>query len=152
LKKLAFPSVATGLFTRHALTVLCSKRCQNLSCKSRRCSEDGEETVKRQRCDTDVFRGLRRSPASRFASFHRNVPRCRNEGCIRWSDEVVEGKKERERKRGTTTHVTSDLRLRTMTCFVRREDECALSSEGTVFPTPISTILLKGEKRRFKYV
>jgi len=29
-------SAATGLFTRHALTVLCSKRCQNLSCKSRR--------------------------------------------------------------------------------------------------------------------
>lgn len=56
-------------------------------------------------CDTGVFRGLRRSPASRFASFHRNVLRCRNEGCVRWNDEVVEGK--RERKRGTTTHVTS---------------------------------------------
>jgi len=37
--------------------------------------------------------------------------------------------------------------LRTMTCFVRKEDEC----EGMVFPTPVSIILLKGdEKRRFK--
>jgi len=36
MEKLAFLNVAIGLFTRHALTVLYSKRCQNLSCKSRR--------------------------------------------------------------------------------------------------------------------
>jgi len=110
LEKLALrtPWNTTALFTRCALTVLCSKRCQKsqLNCGAG-CSED--ERQGRGSTIASAPSVLRHRRLPRAASFSRFVPsyvlRCRNEGCVRWNDEVVEGK--RERKRGTTTHVTS---------------------------------------------
>lgn len=75
------------------------------------CSEDkdGKEEARqeRQRCDTDVFCGPRRS----------NVPRCRNEDYARWRQNRREKEIEREREARPRTS-QEHTRLYIMTCFV----------------------------------